>query len=282
MNTEAEAIAELASRAANTAAAPIELEPDRVYDFLNPITGDRRIIDTEDLAAMPRRPRGTVAVHDAASFLKAVETRLDEGVTVYADEENMALVAILNDDRTGVAGWRDHRVNLSLRRTDEWSHWLENGGLRPQEAFATAIEAGIAEIVDPPAATMLELAQSFQATVGVKFAQAGLLDSGARQFTFSEDVAARAGKGGTLEIPGEFKIGVKPFYGSAAYEVVARLRYRLREGELTIGYDLVKPKEVERAAFRGIVETVTAGIETAAPNAPVLNGVAPAPTVARN
>jgi uncharacterized protein YfdQ (DUF2303 family) len=223
----------------------------------------------------PRRSTGIVCVYDAPSFVAALDQR-GTGV-VYADEEMLALVAVLNDDRGDEAGWRDYQIRLTLRATEEWSGWKYGQGLGSQQRFAERIEEGLPEIVDPPGADMLELAQTFHASVDVKYRSGHRLANGQTQFTYAEDIKASAGsQPGTITIPETFTLGVAPFLGLHLYEVTARLRYRLSGGDLQIGYQLVRPEAVERDAFGFVVDEVRSAVGDTV----FLNGPAPTPAAA--
>ncbi len=218
----------------------------------------------------PRRSRGTVDVHDGASFALAVQQR--GTAVVYADEEKLTLVAVLNDDFDGAPGWRDHRVGLALRSTSEWKGWKGGQGLGDQQRFAERIEDGGPEIVDPAAAVMMEMAQTFHASVDTKFRSGTRLSTGQTQFLYEEDVKGTAGaEPGTITIPETFTLGVAPFIGAQPYEVTARLRYRLRAGDLQIGYFLVRPEDVERDAFLAVLADVAAAM----PDTAFVRGPAP-------
>lgn len=232
-------------------------------------------IDVEHLAPFPRRSRGDIFTHTAEGFTTAVSRRVvteNSGWNIYADLDSLKLVAILNDDDVDLPGWRDHRVILSLRPTAEWKTWDQNQGLHSQEKFAEIIDLGIKDIVEPAAADMLTLAETFEATVNVRFQQGANMQNGQRQLVFDETIDARAGKGGSLVIPDRFAIGLRLFVGGPAYRVEAKLKYRLRDGNLTIGYTLDRPDDVVRAAFTDIVQSVAAGLAHTA-----IEGVAPPP-----
>ncbi len=214
----------------------------------------------------PRRPTGTTNVYDAASFLAAVEryTVDDDLPTVTRDEQANRLVAVLNDHNGRATGWRDHQVSLALRRTPEWQAWLDGQGLGSQVKFAERIEDGLPEIAVPDPATMLEIAQTFHAATSATFQSGNRLVDGRTQFAYLEDVKASAGtKPGTVEIPETFDLAVRPFIGAERYKVTARLRYRLKAGELTIGYTLVRPDEIERDAFTAVATEVQEGLPDA-------------------
>ncbi len=57
-------------------------------------------------------------------------------------------------------------------------------------------------------------------------------------------------------IPKTFTIGVAPFEGCQLYAVDARLRYRISEGRLTLGYQLDRPEDVLRTAFDDVLKQV--------------------------
>lgn len=248
--------------------------------------------DCEVLLDHPRRARGEIKVRSAKGFIDAVTQRwpvgapvpgdivqaeiaegqliADAPVAIYADDATQTLVAILNDDWRSTAGWRDLRVVLDVRKTEEWVHWTASSGkLLEQSAFATVIEDGYLEIKTPSPAVMLRIAESFEATVGVTFKKGSAVRDGAQQYVYEEKIDASAA-GGSIEIPESFSIAVAPFIGSPKYEVKAALKTRLVSGKFSIGYTLERPHEVERWAFRDIASEVAAQLELTA-----IEGVAP-------
>jgi uncharacterized protein YfdQ (DUF2303 family) len=233
----------------------------------------RSVFDLEAYLPAPRRSVGTVGVHTAPAFVNLHAALVNEPNTarLYADEPNQVLECVLNDDWQGVPGWRDHRIVLVLRHTPEWEFWRDHAGLRPLEAFGEIIEEGLPEIVEPTAADMLELAQTFSVATQARFRQGARLRDGRRQFTYEEDHDAAAGDAGDVVIPESFILQVEPFVGSSPKRVVARLRWRLDGGKLGVGYQLVRPHVVERMAFAEVVASVTDAV------GPAVEGVAPDP-----
>lgn len=213
---------------------------------------DRRIheIDLERYEDAPVRSRGTVRTFTAEGFLTSFRQLVggERPATVYADPDQCRLVAVLNDDEAGNPGWRDHRIELDLKTTPEWSLWTGRQGLGPQARFAEVIEEGETEIVEPSATVMLEIAQTFHASTGAKFKQHGRLRDGRTQLSYEEEIEATAGEG-LVDIPESFTIEVRPFYGADPVAVQCRLRYRLERGALTIGYQIHRPDDVRRTSF---------------------------------
>ena len=155
----------------------------------------------------------------------------------------------------------DHRVEYAVLLTDAWKAWREHDGkLLDQETLAEHFETRSIDIVQPSAADMLELAQSFHATTSASFESSKLLSSGQRQFEHRENIDATAGKKGQLTIPGSFDLALKPFEGADPFKVTARFRYRITNGVLRIGYKLDRPEDVLRQAFLTVVENVEEGV----------------------
>lgn len=248
---------------AQEAAVPEELGEGVAYSVLVPAGAQHVLFDTDGRLPAPRRKTGHPAFFTAASLAEYVVRHDDEPRALYADVDNRRIVAVLNGHGGGGggAGWGDHRATLVLRSTPEWKRWIERDGrIEGQTAFAEHLEDCLADIVEPEGAVMLELAQHFQAAAKVNFRSAKQLADGQRQLVYEETIEARAGQTGQITIPQFFVVGVAPFEGSAGYRIRARLRYRLHDGALKIGYVLDRPDKVVRAAFDDVlaeVETTT-------------------------
>jgi uncharacterized protein YfdQ (DUF2303 family) len=250
-------------------ASPAELQPGKVYAWQSP-TGQVHRLDLtgDEYRDTPTRKTGTTTVRDAASFLQYCAKHSDGDTEVYADTDQLTVTAVLDAHTAGGARWGQHRLTLALRTTDAWNQWTKKDNqLLSQEDFAEHLEDHLAELVAPPAAEMLEIAQSFQATTKAEFASSTRLASGQRQFQYVETVTAKAGQKGTLTIPETFEIGLVPFEGSAPYKLTARFRHRIQKDALLLGYKLDRPREVLDAAFADVLTEISAAITV-----PILNG----------
>lgn len=277
MTTEAEAVADLVRRNAG----PDVFETPTEWGARTRHDEKWVIIDKDPNRERPLRASGTVVVHDAASFMAAVIQRrlhLDEPV-IYANHDDLCLVAVLNDDRGDNPGWRDYRVLLDLRPSPEWERWTGHEGLHDQATFASFVEDSVEDFIDPSQSDMLALAQTFQASTSGRFKSGSNLHSGARQLVIEEEVEAKAGHDGTVTIPRQMRLALRPFFGSVSadesgawvpskFTVTALFKFDIRDGKLKIGYRLVQPDEVRRAAFTAVVSMVTDGLGVSALSAP--------------
>lgn len=264
--TEAAAVAALAMRAQE----PHELTED-VWGTVTP-DGALRVTSVEKWLLRPARKRGQVEVHDIASLNAYLARHGTTGTTVYADARTRTVTAVIDDHDTANPGWAGHRVTLNVVRTAEWELWRDlSGKLVSQLQFAEVIEDRAVDCLDPDAATMLELAQSFQATRDARFEGGIRLASGETRLSFAETINAAAGRKGDLAIPQVITLALRPFDGTGLYKVPARFRYRVRDGALTLGIVLDRPDDIERQTFDELCSLVTPP-EGALP---VLAGVAP-------
>jgi uncharacterized protein YfdQ (DUF2303 family) len=218
--TEADAVAELAV----LAATPVVAKPGDVVTRIVTVNGQLEITDFEFLLDKPRRKHGEVRIDAPESFCSFVDRHSENDTLVYAHLDSVQLVAVFNDAAADYAGWADHRALMTLQTTPEWKRWVQSDGkLMNQGDFAEFIEDGSLEIVEPDAATMLELAQTFEAKTNVEFKSSTILESGQRRLDYEETIAAKAGTKGQIEIPKELTLGLSPFVGVQPFSVTARL-----------------------------------------------------------
>lgn len=221
-------------------------------------------LDLDPYADRPHRATGHAMLSDHESFSTYVLRFLtNSATTVWGNPKRGTVTAILNDHGDdGLPGWGDHQATLQLQQTDDWKHWTaQDGRMMPQSAFAEHLEEGADCVVEPSAADMLEIAQHFTAKNNVSFRSARRIDNGEVQLQYEENIQAKAGQKGTMTIPVVFTLGIAPFEGGSAYKMLARFRYRLVDGHLTLGYKLVRPDQIVLSAFGDITKEITSKLD---------------------
>jgi uncharacterized protein YfdQ (DUF2303 family) len=250
---------------AQKAVMPRKVEPGEAYLIV--ANGRTELVNTFGMAAEPPRKTGSAIFYTDDSFSRYVNDHARPGTALFANIEASRVEGVLNGHEPAelTAGWHDHTATLALRHTPEWDRWTaKDGQLMGQQEFAEHLELGQLEIVEPEAATMVELARTFEANTAVAFKEAIILQSGERKLMYDETTTAKAGQKGDITIPKEFVIGVAPYEGTDRYRVTCQLRYRIREGRLQIGYAMVRPREVLRSAFGDIVAKIEEATEMTA------------------
>jgi len=272
---EAAVIADLGRRVEAAGAIPVEHLD---YGLIVRLRRDDEVLDVlnlEHLREEPRSVRGSARFTDASSFAAYVTRLADTRTTVWSDRERSAITAVFNDHAgPQVPGWRDHTAVFRPQTDPDWAAWIERSGkLGSSEAFAEFLEEHYAAIIEPSAADMLEIATTFQAHRSVSFSKGTRLQSGDVQLRYQEETSASAGARGNIEIPSVFTVSLAPYLGLSPVKVIARLRYRIREGNLAIGYVLHRPDEVQESAFEALTSQVKTGLPE---ETPVYFGQAPA------
>lgn len=214
----------------------------------------------------PNRKRGTVQLKDLTSLLlycddQAAATNCGEAGEgaaiygyIYADPDARKIVAVFNDQKGELPGWRDHRAEYKAEFTPEFAKWMANDKKQmDQGAFAEWIEDNMVDVTEPAATVLLEMATTIQAKTDINFSSAKRLQNGQVQLQYTEVIDARAGANGALEIPKEFALGLRIFKNGEGYKIKARLKYRLHGGSVKFWYELDRVERSIEAAFDGYV-----------------------------
>lgn len=217
----------------------------------------------EKMQECPRRKSGTVQLKDLDSLMLYCTDQANPDTSdgaalgyIYADPDARKITAVFNDQRQG-EGWRDHRAEYKAEYTPEFGKWMErNKHQFDQSGFAEFIEDNMADITAPAATALLEMATTIQAKTDINFSSAKRLQNGQVQLQYTENIDARAGANGAMEIPKEFTLGLRIFKNGAGYKVHARLKYRLHGGSIKFWYEMDRVERVIEDAFSGYVETL--------------------------
>ncbi len=215
----------------------------------------------ESMQATPRRKRGMVQLKSLDSLLAycADQDGADDPASnhgyIYADHDTRRITAVFNDQRSK-EGWRDHRAEFKAEYTPEFSKWVSKDKNQfTQSEFAEFIEDNLVDITEPAAQALLDVATTIQAKTDINFSSAKRLQNGQVQLQYTENIDARAGANGALEIPKEFALGLRIFKNGEGYKIKARLKYRLHSGTIKFWYELDRVERAIEDAFDGYVET---------------------------
>lgn len=261
--TEAATIAELAKSPSliNVNGIPFLSEPDS--------DGAWKHTSLESTLPQPTRKKGTVTLHDDASFIDYCKRHgsLAGGAAIYLNADYAAnhieAVAILNDngEAENQTGWRDFKASFQPRKTSQWDEWIKNNKKQMnQQDFANFFETNLGDFAAaekmPTGGQVLEFVSCLQETRTVKYGSAVNLQNGMVKLEFVED-NEKAQKG-NIELFKEFALGLQPFFGGTAYQVNAFLRYRIERnsGQITFWYELKKPEKALEMACSDMIESI--------------------------
>lgn len=264
--TEAGAVAEIV----RASALPIFKQP-ADHGTSAPLLVDPRsceVVSLEKYLPAPVRKRATVMVRDHDSFIAYVELHREAGTALFGnlDTHGANFTAVIDyhrsnggDLKAGAPAWGEHRCILNLEHTPEWNAWkAADGKGMSQTEFALFLEDNRLDIVDPEAGQLIDIAKSLEATTGSKFLSAVRLENGDRKFTYESQTTARAGERGDITIPEKIKLKLPVFVNGPAFPMEAFFRYRLKDGQLVLFYNLIRPHKVIEAAVHTSRDAITA------------------------
>lgn len=227
-------------------------------------------IDLENGADYPLRARGNTSVFDAESFNAIIAINTDGHIIVYVDRNPLkpAVIGVLNSNGIDGLGWGDHRVSIAFRHTPQWQKWMGiDGKMLSQSEFANFIEDNLLDVVDPPAADMLEISQFLEVTRTTNFKSVTRPKTGLIQFRNE----STDGIVGDMQVPDTITLMLAPLFGIPAQAVSARFRYRIEGDKLKLGVKLQRIEELMEQIMANVVDAIVLP-----EGAIMVEGVAPA------
>jgi uncharacterized protein YfdQ (DUF2303 family) len=235
---------------------------------------DQKIESLERFLDNPRRKRGKVIVRDHVSFIEYVKRHEQVGTLLLADitQTGGSFKAIIDHHNPtpgsrgegsadtakaptpaecfGLPGWGDHVCEYAAEHTEEWKRWVAISGVnKSQTDLAQFIEDNRMDIASPSGGEVLDLVKSFEASTGVEFKSAVRLDNGDRKINYSHTTVAKAGQQGELVIPDTITLKMPVFVNGPEYEITARFRYSIPNGNLQLRIELVRTHKVIELAM---------------------------------
>jgi hypothetical protein len=232
-------------------------------------TGSAALVSAREMLeaydARPRRREGCSTLADLASFTAFVVRYRSPDSVLFAERlpsprgmsPGARLLAVFDfhdagpeDPETSRARFGQHRAGYAFPPSEPWVAWTATIERLAQAQFADFLEDRIVDIIEPKTANastldlvdrlgltlasparVLELSKGLAVRVNSKVAAAVNLASGEGQFTFATEHQDEAGA--VLKIPNAFVISLPVFDKDAPYQVVVRLRYRVKDGAVT-------------------------------------------------
>jgi len=255
MTTEAESIAALAHKSA----APTTVKTEDGREFLIYPEGAtvREISDEHSLQiTAPRYIKQTVTLQTQDSLIDYVKTFKAPATLLFADIGANSIVGLIDYHAPEKAAHAAHKTILTLPFSEEWRIWNEiSGKLKPQLEFARFLEENAADVRAPSAGELLDACRDLQVRRKVNFIKAVRTATDNENFEFSDETSATTKKG-DLELPTKFTLGLPVYFGEEDTEVHAFLRWKLDDGQLTLGIQLHRVEHVRQAVFKQIVTAV--------------------------
>lgn len=210
----------------------------------------------------PRRIKQTVQLDHTDSLLDYWRKHADEKSELYANRTDRTVTAIIdaNDTATNDSDrpdWQGHRAVLTLDYHDALKAWMGcNGKLLEQEAFVDFLDEQSLWIADPTPAVLLQIVRELRGSVGGDFEMTYDPATGSRTAAFSKQIKTRTVTG-DIDLPESFTLRLPAWRGATdTVDITAKLRIRIPQDRLHIGYKLINLTELIDTAFAGEVARV--------------------------
>lgn len=212
----------------------------------------------EDFNLKPRLVKQTVSHRTLESFMRYMNTHKTAASVIFADVDRTFILGVVDYHSADNKPERtQHRAAYDVPHSEEWKRWTGiDGKMLPQALFARFIEENQIDIVQPSGADVFEIALSLQAKKNVNFRSGVVLQNGDVDLEYTEETEAKAGVKGKLTIPKEIVIGIPVFFRGTAYRVSCRFRYEINEGNLRVGIEIARKKELVDSAFNDILDRI--------------------------
>jgi uncharacterized protein YfdQ (DUF2303 family) len=224
------------------------------------IDGGQRVHSLFEQDDALKAQAGWVKAESLASFAKYANDHALEESAVFASLEQNRLEAIIdwNNPQGAVGGMARHRCQLELKFTPNWLAWFSlNGKQIAQVAFAEFIEEHLDDVIDPAAATLLEVVTTLSGKRNVNFKNVVRLGNGDTGIQWEETTQAKAGETGELAIPSEITLEL-PIYRGCEVETTFRIRtlfrYRIHDGRLAFEIKMLGIEQIRDDAFKAVLE----------------------------
>jgi uncharacterized protein YfdQ (DUF2303 family) len=215
----------------------------------------------------PRRIKQTVQLDHTDSLLDYWSKHAGQTSELYANRTDRTITAII--DAHDVAGanpdvrpdWQGHRAVLTLAHHDALRAWMGcDGKLLEQEAFVDFLDEHSLWIADPAPAVLVGIVRELRGSVGGEFEMTYDPATGSRTAAFSKQIKTKT-VSGEIDLPESFTLRLPAWRGATdTVDIAAKLRIRIPQDRLHIGYKLINLTELVDSAFAAEVARI--GSET--------------------
>jgi uncharacterized protein YfdQ (DUF2303 family) len=222
----------------------------------------------EEYRIRPERRQGTAKVNTLASLIGLTKRHaVADQSALFAETRwpKPAITAVIDYHAVDhEPGWQKHRVHYDFPLTEEFQTWVKfNRKPLEQADFAAFLEEHAAELVSPldaerteyerifkekfaGPAELITLSRELEVYLGAKVKRGERLQTGEKTVEFTSEHTN--GRGEKIEIPGIFVINVPVFIDGEPVRIIARLRYRIGQGEIHWFFDLYRWEVAVREA----------------------------------
>ncbi|WP_293000073.1 DUF2303 family protein [Nevskia sp.] len=212
-----------------------------------------------ELLPRPKRTKAKLTAMDVGGFVDYVREYKLPRTRLFATTVGQAL-SITGKIDYHEAGEGDeapshceHNITCPLTYSDEWGRWTGASNRHmSQKEFGEFLEENLPDIIEPQSDALLAAALNFSSSRKVEFRSSQRLSDGLTQFTYSEsDNNAQQ-----AALPTEIVVAIPVFVNGTKYDLKARLKHSIRDANLKIWYEIVRPDKVVELALKAVLADI--------------------------
>lgn len=202
------------------------------------VATNTRLVSLERYRDKPSTMHRTVEFRQASEFVDYLDRFGEVNRSAgFASIRPLRVRVLIDYGDAACPLWGMHRAEFVPDYSPAFTAWqAHNNKPMSHGEFADFVEVRLADFVTPDSATMLEVSTGFQATGKSSFSSAVRLQSGDVQLSYAQEVRGTV-RQSELEVPSEFMIAVPVYEFHAPIHLNARLRYRVKDGDLRLWYE---------------------------------------------
>lgn len=206
-----------------------------------------------------------VRLDDAPSFIAYVGRYKTPNTQLFAELDAGSVTAVIDyhqapqSNGESVPLYGAHAATYRAKLAEEWARWTQIDNQKISQAqLAEFLEENAENIVEPEAASVLEVARNLKMRKRVKFESGLSLKDGTIQLEYREEVEG-AGKE-QMAVPDHLIIGVPVYFGGEGFRLKVMMRYRIEEGVLHFMLKIHRREFAVQAAFAQVVKEIAEGV----------------------
>lgn len=226
------------------------------------VGNDFNIESLEQFQHAPTRIRQAVQLKTEQAFIDYANKFKVSGTSIFSDPDSLE-VKVVFDYHISAENpkWGNHSAFYNCPFSKDWKAWTgKNKSAMNQIEFAAFLENNLhclaTEGNTVNGSELLAMVLAFEETRKSEFKSVQRLQDGTMAFSFTDEQSG----GGKARLPEEITLGIQPFHNGDFYQLKARVRYRIKEGSLSLWYELINPEKVIEDAFNTTVSKLKSHI----------------------
>lgn len=230
----------------------------------------------DELRAAPKRRKGTATTNTLTGFITLVNYHKDESSAIFGSfDSSPGLTAVIDYHTVDKAPrFGAHRVRYPFPFSQQWQAWFKTDNtVLGQSDWGAFLEDRVADLASPTdgekaeferlfqttfanPAEMMQLSRGLALTVEANVKDFRILQTGEAEISYEE--VHKDSRGEKLRVPGLFVVNIPIFVDADPRRLIARLRYRKKEGRIVWFYSLYQAREIVREAMTEAMNTAEA------------------------